>query len=137
MTNLPDASEHISEVLNRVKKEHLERAYKIKNWVDEYDFLQQLCKLTGKLLKGGEPDYKTAAKMVLHDWQRGKIPFFVPPPKLDDEQNELVAEADTAVDNDQATAALKAIADVVSSQQLKEVPVQEELFSKAELLGEN
>lgn len=137
VTNLPDASEHISEVLNRVKKEHLERAYKIKNWVDEYDFLQQLCKLTGKLLKGGEPDYKTAAKMVLHDWQRGKIPFFVPPPKLDDEQNELVAEADTAVDNDQATAALKAIADVVSSQQLKEVPVQEELFSKAELLGEN
>ncbi|KAK6785471.1 hypothetical protein RDI58_018926 [Solanum bulbocastanum] len=137
VTNLPDASEHISEVLNRVKKEHLKRAYKIKNWVDEYDFLQQLCKSTGKLLKGGEPDYKTAAKMVLHDWQRGKIPFFVPPPKLDDEQNELVAEADTAVDNDQATAALKAIADVVSSQQLKEVPVQEELFSKAELLGEN
>lgn len=23
----------------------------------------------------------TAAKMVLHDWQRGKIPFFVPPPQ--------------------------------------------------------
>uniref|UniRef100_A0A0V0GX53 Putative ovule protein n=1 Tax=Solanum chacoense TaxID=4108 RepID=A0A0V0GX53_SOLCH len=73
--------------------------------------------------------------MVLHDT------FFVPPPKLDDassdEQNELVTEADTAVDNDQATAAFKAIADVVSSQQLKEVPVQEELFSKAELLSEN
>ncbi|KAH0719397.1 hypothetical protein KY285_015428 [Solanum tuberosum] len=81
VTNLPDASEHISEVLNRV---------------DEYDFLQQLYKSTGKLLKGGEPDYKTAAKMVLHDT------FFVPPPKLDDassdEQNELVTEADTAVD---------------------------------------
>ncbi|TQD74527.1 hypothetical protein C1H46_039930 [Malus baccata] len=30
---------------------------------------------------GGEPDLMTAAKMVLHDWQRGKIPFFVPPPK--------------------------------------------------------
>lgn len=83
----------------------------------------------------------TAAKMVLHDWQRGKIPFFVPPPKLDidasDEQNELVSEADTAVDDDQAAAAKKAIADVVSSQQLKEVPVQEELFSQTELLGES
>ncbi|KAK4369154.1 hypothetical protein RND71_012946 [Anisodus tanguticus] len=141
VTNLPDASEHIGEVLNRVKKEHLKRAYKINDWVDDNDFLQQLCKSTGKLLKGGEPDYKTAAKMVLHDWQRGKIPFFVPPPKLDDdasdEQNELVSEADTAVDDDQAVAAKKAIADVVSSQQLKEVPVQEELFSKAELLGES
>ncbi|MBD4021943.1 hypothetical protein GUI04_23830, partial [Xanthomonas citri pv. citri] len=70
--------------LKRVKKEHLERAYKIKEWVDEYDFLVQLCKLSGKLLRGGEPDLTTAAKMVLHDWQRGKIPFFVPPPKQDD-----------------------------------------------------
>lgn len=26
----------------------------------------------------------TAAKMILHDWQRGKIPFFVPPPKLNE-----------------------------------------------------
>merc|ERR1711860_249012 len=34
----------------------------------------------GKLLKGGEPDVNTVAKMVLNDWQRGKIPFFVPPP---------------------------------------------------------
>jgi len=35
---------------------------------------------TGKLLKGGEPDLNTCAKMVLSDWQRGKIPFFEPPP---------------------------------------------------------
>jgi nuclear GTP-binding protein len=33
------------------------------------------------LLQGGEPDLMTTAKMVLHDWQRGKIPFFVPPPQ--------------------------------------------------------
>lgn len=32
VTNLEDASEHIGEVLKRVKKEHLERAYKIKDW---------------------------------------------------------------------------------------------------------
>lgn len=32
VTNLHDASEHIGEVLKRVKKEHLERAYKIKEW---------------------------------------------------------------------------------------------------------
>lgn len=39
-----------------------------------------LC-LPGKLGKGGEPDLNTAAKMVLYDWQRGKIPFFTPPPE--------------------------------------------------------
>lgn len=32
MTNLEDASEHIGEVLKRVKKEHLQRAYKIEEW---------------------------------------------------------------------------------------------------------
>ncbi|KAF2286014.1 hypothetical protein GH714_009693 [Hevea brasiliensis] len=85
VTNLHDAAEHIGEVLKRVKKEHLERAYKIKEWDDENDFLVQLCKLTGKLLKGGEPDLMTAAKMVLHDWQRGRIAFFVPPPWLEDD----------------------------------------------------
>uniref|UniRef100_A0A1D1Z096 Nuclear/nucleolar GTPase 2 n=2 Tax=Anthurium amnicola TaxID=1678845 RepID=A0A1D1Z096_9ARAE len=87
VTNLEDASEHIGEVLRRVKKEHLQRAYKIQDWVDDNDFLVQLCKSSGKLLKGGEPDLKTAAKMILQDWQRGRIPFFIPPP----EQQESVS----------------------------------------------
>ena len=33
--------------------------------------------------QGGEPDISTVAKMVLNDWQRGKIPFFVKPPGCD------------------------------------------------------
>jgi hypothetical protein len=32
VTNLKDAADHIGEVLKRVKKEHLTRAYKIKDW---------------------------------------------------------------------------------------------------------
>lgn len=32
VTNLEDAAEHIGEVLKRVKKEHLVRAYKISDW---------------------------------------------------------------------------------------------------------
>lgn len=56
------------------------RAYKIKQWDDAEDFLTRLAQVSGKLLKGGEPDLNTAAKMVLYDWQRGKIPFFMLPP---------------------------------------------------------
>uniref|UniRef100_F6H262 Nuclear/nucleolar GTPase 2 n=1 Tax=Vitis vinifera TaxID=29760 RepID=F6H262_VITVI len=142
VTNLEDASEHIGEVLKRVKKEHLERAYKIKDWDDENDFLVQLCKLTGKLLKGGEPDLMTVAKMVLHDWQRGRIPFFVPPPRQQegdssDEPSTLGVEKDTAVDDNQASAAIRAIANVISSQQTMNVPVQKDLFSERELEGDN
>ncbi|CDP05900.1 unnamed protein product [Coffea canephora] len=139
VTNLEDAAEHIGEVLNRVKKVHLERAYKIKDWEDENDFLVQLCKASGKLLRGGEPDLMTAAKMVLHDWQRGKIPFFVPPPKEENDSsegpNESGLENDKAVNDDEVSAARKAIADVISSQQLKDVPVQEGLFTENELKG--
>ncbi|KAM5574547.1 nuclear/nucleolar GTPase 2 [Rosa sericea] len=135
VTNLQDASEHIGEVLKRVKKEHLQRAYKIKDWEDDNDFLVQLCKSSGKLLKGGEPDLMTAAKMILHDWQRGKIPFFVPPPQRELPSEEHPAnevENDTLIDNNQASA-FRAIANVISSQQQMNVPVQRDLYNENEL----
>ncbi|KAL2245911.1 nuclear/nucleolar GTPase 2 [Sesamum indicum] len=136
VTNLQDASEHIGEVLKRVKKEHLQRAYRISDWEDDNDFLGQLCKSTGKLLKGGEPDLMTAAKVILHDWQRGKIPFFVPPPKQEADVDEPEEEKDKGVDDDKDSAARKAIKDVISSQQIDDVPIQEDLFSEQELRGE-
>ena len=34
-------------------------------------------------VQGGEPDVSTVSKMVLNDWQRGKIPFFVKPPNCE------------------------------------------------------
>ena len=49
-------------------------------WEDPEDFLDLYAQKTGKLLKKGEPDVATVAKMMLNDWIRGKIPFFVPPP---------------------------------------------------------
>lgn len=56
------------------------RAYKIRQWEDAEDFLTQLAKQSGRLLKGGEPDLNTTAKGMLYDWQRGKLPFFSLPP---------------------------------------------------------
>ncbi|GAB2249541.1 hypothetical protein Droror1_Dr00012900 [Drosera rotundifolia] len=120
VSNLQDASEHIGEVLRRVKREHLETAYKIKDWEDESDFLLKLCHLTGKLLKGGEPDLMTAAKMALHDWQRGKIPFFVPPPRLAEEDDNASKEPTDGEDG--SDAAMKAIADVTSQQLNDTIP---------------
>jgi len=131
VTNLEDAAEHIGEVLRRVKKEHLQRAYKIQDWTDDNDFLLQLCRTTGKLLKGGEPDLTTAAKMVLHDWQRGKIPFFVPPPQQSDDGASEIAEPvekteEDGVSSDRTAAAMKAIARIISSQQNLNVPCHKE-----------
>ncbi|ONK63982.1 uncharacterized protein A4U43_C07F20900 [Asparagus officinalis] len=131
---LEDASEHIAEVLRRVKREHLLRAYKINDWGDGEDFLLQLCRQTGKLLKGGEPDLMTAAKMVLHDWQRGKIPFFVPPPKQEDDSvhKKTVSSAmceKPIISTDPEAEAIKAIAGIISCQQVMHVPAREDFFS--------
>lgn len=78
--NLETPSEHIAALLSRVKPEYIKRTYNLEAWRDAEDFLTQLCSRMGKLHRGGEPDLDTVAKMVLNDWIRGKIPFFVPPP---------------------------------------------------------
>lgn len=36
--------------------------------------------MTRLKLQGGEPDVPTVAKMVLNDFQRGRLPYFVKPP---------------------------------------------------------
>ncbi|XP_064587473.1 nucleolar GTP-binding protein 2 [Zonotrichia leucophrys gambelii] len=72
--------DHICAVLERAKEEYIRKTYKIESWTDTEDFLEKLAARTGKLLKGGEPDLQTVSKMVLNDWQRGRIPFFVMPP---------------------------------------------------------
>jgi len=71
--------DYIPEVLERVKRRYLERTYKIFKWENHMDFLEQIAKKSGRLLKGGEPDINAVSKMVLNDWQRGKLPYFVPP----------------------------------------------------------
>ncbi|XP_075629835.1 nucleolar GTP-binding protein 2 isoform X2 [Balearica regulorum gibbericeps] len=75
--------DHISAVLERAKPEYIRKTYKIDSWEDTEDFLEKLASRTGKLLKGGEPDLQTVSKMVLNDWQRGRIPFFVKPPNAE------------------------------------------------------
>ncbi|KAL2642357.1 hypothetical protein R1flu_009944 [Riccia fluitans] len=136
--NLDDATEHIGEVLSRVKKEYLTRAYKVKEWTSDEDFLTQLCRITGKLLKGGEPDLNTAAKMVLFDWQRGRIPFFTPPPQRPEAEgasNEnpgkllqiSIGNSEDVPKEEKEAAAV--ILDVVSKQQIRKVPVQKDFFN--------
>jgi len=43
-------------------------------------------------LKGGDPDIESAAKIVLGDWVRGRIPYFVAPPERPTELNEREAK---------------------------------------------
>ena len=79
--NIATPEDHISPILKRVRFEHLQRVYPfVVEGATSLEFLAQVAKCRGKLLKGGEPDIVTAAKMVLNDWIRGELPYFVEPP---------------------------------------------------------
>ncbi|KAL2725791.1 hypothetical protein V1477_018229 [Vespula maculifrons] len=71
--------DYVSSVLERVKAKYLCKTYKIEGWTDHIDFLEKLARKSGKLLKKGEPDITITARMVLNDWQRGRLPFYVAP----------------------------------------------------------
>ncbi|GAA6022137.1 hypothetical protein JCM10207_000774 [Rhodosporidiobolus poonsookiae] len=79
--HLSDPSAHIDFLLSRVRTEYMERTYGIKGWNNSEDFMRMLAEKMGKLHRGGEADTRTVATMVINDWIRGKIPFFVPPPE--------------------------------------------------------
>ncbi|XP_034029985.1 nucleolar GTP-binding protein 2 isoform X1 [Thalassophryne amazonica] len=83
---IKNPEEHIGAVLERAKPEYIQKTYRIPAWSSAEDFLEKLAFRTGKLLKGGEPDLNTVSKMVLNDWQRGRIPFFVKPPGVEGDQ---------------------------------------------------
>lgn len=97
---LPVPSEHIPTLMSRVKPLYLSRSYGIalpdpddpsRSW-DPEQFLDTLARMKGRLLKGGEPDVDGVAKIILSDWVRGRIPFFVPPPERSEELNKTEAK---------------------------------------------
>uniref|UniRef100_H0W971 Nucleolar GTP-binding protein 2 n=2 Tax=Cavia porcellus TaxID=10141 RepID=H0W971_CAVPO len=95
--------DHIGAVLERAKPEYISKTYKIDSWENAEDFLEKLAFRTGKLLKGGEPDLQTVGKMVLNDWQRGRIPFFVKPPNAEMPTSPQLPSSSSLEDGTRAT----------------------------------
>lgn len=77
---LPRPELFISPILDQVKREFIVRTYGVHGWENAEDFLGQIAKRSGRLLKGGDPDISSVSKNIINDWQRGRLPWFVPPP---------------------------------------------------------
>lgn len=112
--NVENPAQYVPAVLARCKRHHLERTYDVNGWAgpsasdsaakigednivgkpnsdkqrteEAIRFLEALARKGGRLLKGGEADLDGVAKMVLNDFLRGKIPWFSPPPVLENEE---------------------------------------------------
>ncbi|RPA89385.1 NGP1NT-domain-containing protein [Choiromyces venosus 120613-1] len=88
--NVSNPEQYIPAVLEKCKRQHVERTYEVKGWTDSISFLEMLARKGGRLLKGGEADMDGVAKMVLNDFMRGKLPWFTAPPKDEEGENSNV-----------------------------------------------
>lgn len=91
---LKEPCDFVAPMLSRLNPDHIARVYGVSQWSDDVDFMTQVAKLKGKLLPSGEPDMPTVAKMMINDWQRGRLPYFVPPPRPEGEEEEEEEEAE-------------------------------------------
>ncbi|TYZ66238.1 hypothetical protein PybrP1_001769 [[Pythium] brassicae (nom. inval.)] len=72
-------------ILSRCEAAQLVQLYNLGSdcrFQDVIEFLVLVATTKGKLGKGGIPDRHAAARIILQDWNRGKIPFYTPPPDM-------------------------------------------------------
>lgn len=98
--NCPEPEQYIPAVLEKVQKEYIVRTYSVLDWTDSEDFLTQLSKKMGKLLKKGEPDIPITARIVLNDWQRGKLPYYTPPEGFEIPKSKLKTQSEEIKERD-------------------------------------
>lgn len=93
---LEHPEDFVPAIQKRVKREHIAAQYKIPvdGWPDVDDgdntnernssivLMELIARKGGRLRKGGDPCLRTAAITLINDFQRGRLPHYVPPPEL-------------------------------------------------------
>ncbi|KAL0045389.1 hypothetical protein WJX82_005453 [Trebouxia sp. C0006] len=92
---LEDAVLPVSEIVKRCPAKQLMAIYKVPTFDDTDQFLQHIALVRGKLKKGGTVDVRAAAKVVLQDWNDGRIPFYTMPPQREAQEGHAAAEVVT------------------------------------------
>ncbi|KAK9138323.1 hypothetical protein Sjap_008917 [Stephania japonica] len=77
---LDDPVGPVKEILKLCPAKTLVSLYKIPAFHAVDDFLQKMATVRGRLKKGGVLDVEAVARIVLHDWNGGKIPYYTMPP---------------------------------------------------------
>ncbi|KAL6202822.1 hypothetical protein ACLB2K_026527 [Fragaria x ananassa] len=101
---LEDPIGPVKEILKLCPARLLVSIYKLPSFDTVDDFLQKVATVRGKLKKGGVVDIGAAARIVLHDWNEGKIPYYtMPPARSQEEPSEakIVSELGKALNIDE------------------------------------
>ena len=84
---LENPEDYIDAIRENVKPEHIAAQYNIprNSWKNSMDLMEIIAKKAGRLLKGGDPCIRSAAITLINDFQRGRLPHYVAPPELKEE----------------------------------------------------
>ncbi|KAJ1570120.1 Guanine nucleotide-binding protein-like 3 [Nowakowskiella sp. JEL0078] len=77
---LEDPVVPVEYILSRCRIDQLMEIYEIPAFSDTREFLINVARQRGRLRKGGVPDIPNAARVVLQDWNAGRIPYYCMPP---------------------------------------------------------
>lgn len=73
--NLADPDFYVAEIFNRAGFNEIKKLYCI-NFENIDDFFIEFAKKYKKLHAGGQPNINLISKIIIHDWNRGKIPYY-------------------------------------------------------------
>lgn len=98
---LESPEDYIDAIQEAVKREHIAAMYGIPKsgddtWSSSGELLEKIALKSGRLMKGGEPCMRTAAIMMINDFQRGKLPHYVAPPELKEDEKVHATSETTA-----------------------------------------
>ncbi|CAB4062500.1 NUG1 [Lepeophtheirus salmonis] len=79
-------------ILSRCNKQQFMLKYNISEYEDTNEFLNLIAKTQGKVKKGGIPDRVAAARIILQDWNGGKIKYFTHPPEYEAVETHVSSE---------------------------------------------
>ena len=80
---IKDPDFYIDPILERINHKIISKFYNIGSFKDSDDFLTQVAIKTGKMKKKAEPDLERVARMIIYDWQYGRLPHHTLPPSYE------------------------------------------------------
>ena len=77
-----DPVKAVDVIVKRVEKDDLLKLYRIQDFVTVSEFLQSVAKVKGKFKKKGVLDLELAARIIIQDWNSGKLGYYTHPPQI-------------------------------------------------------
>jgi len=85
VSDVEDPIKVVQALCGRCTLENLMKHFKVGAFEDSMEFLRLVATRTGRIKRGGAPDFEAAARYVVAQWNSGKIEYYCVPPVRHDE----------------------------------------------------